>query len=71
MKSDDYDKWFTPAAALSVEGNRAGIATCKICGAAIFLDSRDDFDTPMLHAGWHESRGEGGAALQRQEGEKK
>ena len=52
----DKTEVFTLAACFTVEGARVGIATCKLCGAAILLDHRDEFDVMQLHIDWHEAR---------------
>lgn len=53
MKHDLYDKYFEPATAVEAEGARIGIATCKLCGAAIMLDPRDSENRAKQHAQWH------------------
>lgn len=57
-KHENYDKWFEPARAVEAEGARIGVATCRVCGAAILLDPDDMTSTVRVHAEWHESRGE-------------
>lgn len=54
----DYDKWFTAAAAFETEGARVGLTTCKFCGAAVFLDGRDEFNSMQRHVNWHYKNGE-------------
>lgn len=57
---------FTPATVFPAECARVGITTCKLCGAAVLIDSRDEFDVMQLHIDWHEARkGEGGDELRR------
>jgi hypothetical protein len=53
---------FTGAAVITDdEGEAVSIVTCKLCGAAVFIDQRDEFDARQLHIDWHEARkGEGG-----------
>ena len=53
MKHDLYDKYFEPVTVLEVEGARAGLATCKICGAAVLLDPRDSVNRARQHGEWH------------------
>lgn len=59
MRHDEYDKHFEPATAVSAEGARIGIATCKECGAAIMLDPRDSMNRARQHHEWHESQRKG------------
>lgn len=36
------------------EGARVGLVSCHRCGAAVFFDPDDDFDTLLRHKAWHE-----------------
>lgn len=65
MKHEYYDKWFTPAAAIQSEGARIGLCNCRVCGACILLDSRDEINYARKHAEWHEFN----SVLQRERGE--
>jgi hypothetical protein len=42
---------FTPYSVIPAEGERLGILTCKVCGAAVLLDA--DIDWPRHHREWH------------------
>lgn len=44
-----YDQFFTTATALSAEGARVGVTTCKLCFAAVLLDPRDEFNAARKH----------------------
>ena len=44
---------FTGYRAFSAEGARVGIVTCKTCGAALLIDTSDDFDAVQIHHDWH------------------
>jgi hypothetical protein len=59
-KHENYDKYFEAAAALHAEGARIGLATCKICGAAVLIDPRDETNRPRQHAEWHKQERIGG-----------
>lgn len=48
-----YDQHFEPATAVMAEGARVGFATCKLCGAAVLLDPRDNLNRARQHYEWH------------------
>jgi hypothetical protein len=61
-----YDGYFEPATILVAEGARIALMNCKVCGAAVMLDPRDDgkVNYARVHGEWHdkqnvEARGEG------------
>lgn len=43
---------FTPYRAVSAEGARIALLTCRLCGAVVMLDPQDDSAT-ALHERWH------------------
>jgi hypothetical protein len=55
-KHSNYDRYFEPATILEAEGARIALVNCKICGAAIMLDPRDDgkVNYARVHGEWHE-----------------
>ena len=57
-KHENFDKWFDPCAALQAEGARVGITNCKVCGAAVLIDPRNEVDYARLHAQWHQEKTE-------------
>ena len=56
-KHENFDKWFSPATAIQAEGARVGLTTCKLCGACVMLDPREEVNAARLHGEWHESQG--------------
>lgn len=54
MIHEEFDKHFEPCTAIAAEGARIGLATCKICGAAVMIDPRDQVNRARQHAEWHE-----------------
>jgi hypothetical protein len=44
---------FTAATIIHAEGARIGIMTCRDCGSALVLDSRETFDVIERHRAWH------------------
>lgn len=40
---------------IEAEGARVGVTSCRVCGAAILLDPRDDFDNIAIHLAWHDA----------------
>jgi hypothetical protein len=54
MKHEMYDKHYEPATAIEAEGARVGLATCRICGAVVLVDPRDDINRLQQHVEWHE-----------------
>jgi len=54
----DYNYWYEPATAIQAEGARVGIATCKVCWAAVIFDPRDAVNHLKEHAKWHEDHGD-------------
>lgn len=55
MKHEKYDEYFVEATAVMAEGARIGLCTCRICGAAIMFDPRDQINAAQLHAEWHDA----------------
>jgi hypothetical protein len=49
----DLEGDYTRAAIINAEGARVGIMTCRICGAAVVVDPRDEFDATLRHSAWH------------------
>lgn len=43
---------------VSAEGMRVGLTTCRVCGAALLLDPREDVSPLDVHYIWHRSKGE-------------
>lgn len=49
------DATFTKYYAVSAEGHRIGLATCRLCGTTVILgDPEADWDT--VHARWHQTQ---------------
>ena len=46
---DLYDQFFEPCTAISAEGARTGITSCKLCGVAVMLDPRDTINRARQH----------------------
>jgi hypothetical protein len=44
--------------AVPVEGARIGLTTCRVCGAALLLDPREDVSPLDVHYIWHRAKGE-------------
>jgi hypothetical protein len=44
---------FTPVRPVTAEGARCGVATCLVCGAAVWLDPSDSVSALQLHRDWH------------------
>lgn len=42
------------ATAIEAEGARVGFVSCRICGAAILFDPRDQRDYLTVHMLWHD-----------------
>ena len=55
---ENFEKYYTPATAFNAEGARVGVVTCKICGASIFLDEREEVNPLQIHIDWHWTRHE-------------
>jgi len=44
--------------AIMAEGARVGLTTCRVCGAALLLDPREDVSPLDVHYLWHRSNGD-------------
>ena len=53
ISEERYHEVFTQMTAVPAEGARVGIATCRICGAAVMFDSRETENSLALHEAWH------------------
>lgn len=45
---------YTGATMVMAEGAHVGFISCRKCGAALILDSRDYVDVTEIHNEWHE-----------------
>lgn len=57
-KDEGTDRWrgnYTNATVIEAECARVGFVTCRICGAAILCDPRDETHRSRQHFEWHET----------------
>ena len=53
MRRDD-EPITGPTTVVAAEGARVGLTSCKLCGASVLIDPREDFDAVALHRQWHD-----------------
>ena len=47
---------FTKPRAITAEGARVAVVTCLACGAAVFMDPSDEFNSLAFHRLWHRTQ---------------
>ena len=52
------DARLTDVTVVPAEGARIGLVSCRLCGATLMLDPRDDIDTSEIHMDWHRHHGD-------------
>lgn len=58
MPEEPFTVEYTKYTEVQASGARIGLATCKVCGATITLDHRDETPADEIHTEWHRTHPE-------------